>query len=259
MPPKDRQSPTSAATDNVLAWQEHGDQAARARAIASVEPLVWKLARQAHRRVGRLGLDLEDLVAAGREGATIATDRFDRNRGASYYAAAWQWIRERVNVMARHGVGVTSITHCTRLQTREIRLNRAAAEAESAGMSPNQALVHAATVVGIPPVDAVALHRRAHAVTWEAGKHDTPDDGEAEILAHAASVAAVLEECLAELSAREADIVRSRFLLAEPLGLAEIGVRYGVCKERIRQIERSALTGLRAALRRRGLRLEDML
>lgn len=259
MSPKDRQTQMRAATADVIAWQDHGDTKARARAIQSVEPMIWKMARQAHRRVGHLGVDLEDLVAAGREGATVATARFDRTRGADFPAAAWPSIRERIGRTARHGSGVVSISTSRNVETAEIDVNRAAAEAEASGMSPNQALVHAAAVAGVSPLHAVALARRSHAVTWEPGRHDVPDDGEAEIVAHAVSVAAVLEECLGELATRDADIVRSRFLAADEETLAEIGVRHGVSSERIRQLEKRALAGLRAALRRRGLRLDDLL
>lgn len=259
MSPKDRQSQMRAATADVIAWQDHGDTKARARAIQSVEPMIWKMARQAHRRVGHLGVDLDDLVAAGREGATIATARFDRDRCAPFISAAWQSIRERISQTARHGSGVASINSGTKLASVEIAVNRAAAAGESSGMTPNAALEHAAAVVGISPVHAVALARRSHAVTWEAEKHDVRDDGEAEIVAHAASVAALIEDCLAELAPREADIVRSRFLRADPETFSDIGKRYGVSGERIRQNERRAMADLRTALRRRGLRLEDLL
>lgn len=259
MSPKDRQTQMRAATADVIAWQDHGDHAARARAVQSVEPLIWKLARQARRRVGRFGVDLEDLVAAGREGATIATARFDRSRGAPFVSAAWQSVRERISRTARHGSGVASINSSTKLASVEIAVNRAAAVGESSGMTPNQAIEHAAAVVGISPVHAVALARRSHAVTWEAGKHDAPDDAEAVIVAHAASVAALIEDCLAELAPREADIVRSRFLRDDPETFSDIGKRYGVSGERIRQNERRAMTDLRTALRRRGLRLDDLL
>ena len=96
MSPKDRQTKMRAATADVIAWRDHGDASARARAIQSVEDLIWKHARRAHRRVGRFGVDLEDLVSAGWEGATLATDRFDRTRGVDFVAAAGPSISERI-------------------------------------------------------------------------------------------------------------------------------------------------------------------
>lgn len=154
--PKDRQTLMRAATADVIAWQDHGDTRARARAVASVEPMVWRLARQHHRRTSHLGVDLEDLVAAGREGATIATNRFDRTRGAPFSVAAWPSINGHIIATARHGSGVVSINQGTRVRDMEFTLNRAVIEAENAGMSPNQALEHAATVAGISATDAVA-------------------------------------------------------------------------------------------------------
>lgn len=185
-----------AATADVIAWQDHGDTKARARAIQSVEDMVWKLARRTHRRVGRLGVDIEDLVAAGWEGATIATNRFDASRGVDFAACARPSITERIERFARHASGVASIPQSNVAYRLEVVVNRATMDAENAGLTPNQAIEHAATVAGVSAVDAAAISRRSHAVSYEQEKHDhgsLADDG------HEASVTRLLTDCLAEL------------------------------------------------------------
>lgn len=244
-----------AATTDVIAWQDHGDDAARARAVQSVEAMVWYHARRAHRRVGRLGVDLEDLVAAGHEGAVIATNRFDRTRGVEFAAAANMGIAERVMVLARHGSGVTSLPKSNPAYALEIAINRATAEGEKAGLTTNESFSHAARAAGVSTSDAAAIARRSHAVTWDQAKHDRPADDDLEDR-HAASVARLIEECLAKLPPREADVVRRNVMGDRTL--LELGEDYGVSGVAMGQSKRRALEKLGKELRRR-LRPEDLL
>jgi RNA polymerase sigma-32 factor len=59
-----------------------------------------------------------------------------------------------------------------------------------------------------------------------------------------------LASSLAELSERERTIIRERRLREEGSTLEELGVRLGISKERVRQIEHRALMKLKAALLR---------
>jgi RNA polymerase primary sigma factor len=71
------------------------------------------------------------------------------------------------------------------------------------------------------------------------------------------ALTAEVERSLARLSPRQRDVVRLRFGLGghEPSTLDEIGHRFGLTRERIRQIEASALTRLRES----GSGLRDLL
>ena len=57
-----------------------------------------------------------------------------------------------------------------------------------------------------------------------------------------------VEDALETLSAREREIIVQRFLTEEKNTLADIGEKFGVSKERIRQIEAKALDKLKVAL-----------
>lgn len=109
--PKDRQTMMRAATADVIAWQDHGDLEARARAVASVEGFVRKAAGISWRRTRHLGIAFDELVAEGRLGALVAVDRFDRTRGAEYLAAAMWGIREHVTRAARRNSSPVAMPH----------------------------------------------------------------------------------------------------------------------------------------------------
>ena len=247
-----------AATADVIAWQDHGDHEARARAIASVEDLVWQLARRAHRRVGRFGVDLDDLVSAGWEGATVATERFDRARGVEFFAAASFAIHERVSLAARRMSGVVALPNSVGYRDLEIAVNRAAASGEGAGMSPDEALAHAATTTGISTVDATAIARRSHAVSFDPEKHDQELDGDDPLASlQAESIGRLLDDCLGVLTPREAEIVRAHHLGG--VTLVEIAAGAGTSAQRIGQIQIRAIGKLTSELRRRRLTAEDLL
>lgn len=68
-----------------------------------------------------------------------------------------------------------------------------------------------------------------------------------------------LDEALKSLSDREAAVLKMRFGLKgeKPLTLEQVGQKFGVTRERIRQIESKALRKLRHPSRRR--KLQDFL
>lgn len=55
---------------------------------------------------------------------------------------------------------------------------------------------------------------------------------------------AILHKCLAQLNEREQYIVRNRLLSEEPLTLNEVGEKFGISRERVRQIEDAAFKKL---------------
>ena len=56
------------------------------------------------------------------------------------------------------------------------------------------------------------------------------------------------------LDERELDILSERRLRDEPLTLEELGVRYGISRERVRQIENRAFLKLGAAVKKAAAR-----
>src|SRR5205085_2497324 len=83
-------------------------------------------------------------------------------------------------------------------------------------------LEHSVTDDGQAPLDRLA-----------AGGH-SPED-EACLSDERAQIHAALEQVVSELSPRERSIVRQRWLTDEPQTLEQLGVSFGVSKERVRQ------------------------
>jgi RNA polymerase sigma-32 factor len=104
-------------------------------------------------------------------------------------------------------------------------------------------------------------------MTWRLAHSDLPIDestdefddalttnGVESCVAHrelCAAVRDVAKDFVASLDTRHAEILRARFLEREPSTLQELGDRFGVSRERIRQIEESLLQRLRAQVRER--------
>jgi len=81
---------------------------------------------------------------------------------------------------------------------------------------------------------------------WLAGPHDV--EGAVADAQEAAALRATIEACLAKIDAREADVLRRRYLSDEPAVLQDLADEYGVSRQRVHQIEAIAIRRLRAAL-----------
>ena len=58
----------------------------------------------------------------------------------------------------------------------------------------------------------------------------------------------ILEKCIKELNEREQYIVRNRLLSYEPKTLSEVGEKFGISRERVRQIEEAAMKKLKESV-----------
>jgi len=222
-----------------------GSQAAKEKLVRANLRFVVNIAKKYQRR----GLPLEDLISEGNIGLLRAIDRFDVEKGYHFISYAVWWIRQ-------------SILNAINEKSRTIRLpvNRAMelAQIESAmeqGASPPQRALRLLAVAREPiSLDApVGPGEDASPFgdTVEDRRAETQDD---RIIAQA--LRDDIKAILGTLARKEAEIIAARFGLngGRALSLRELGARYRLTKERIRQIEKKALRQLQAQAPRKILR-----
>jgi RNA polymerase primary sigma factor len=214
---------------------------ARARLIECNLRLVVSVAA---RYRGHSPLQLSDLVQEGNIGLHIGAERFDWRRGFRFSTYAYWWIRQ-------------AVTRAIAEKSRTIRLPVHASELLSRQPSLDELADH----LGVEREWLCEVRRAARLpLSLEAPLTDDGDltrgdmvDDEAaaeapRVAAEAADLADRLTQALDELPGRERQVLRLRFgLSGEPeRTLDEVASVLGVSRERIRQVESSALARLRA-------------
>ena len=209
----------------------------------------------AKKYVGR-GMDILDLVQEGNTGLMRAAMKYDHRRGYRFSTYATWWIRQAVS----RGVSDQARTiripvHMTEIINRLIRSSRKLSQ-EYGRDATNEELAKEMSIS--PEKVAEILKMTMFPISLE-----TPIGGDDESILSdfiqdrqmmpTAEMASCLilkeqiEEVLGELSDREHKILQLRFGLEDGRNrtLEEIGLVFGVTRERIRQIEMKALIKLR--------------
>ena len=232
-----------------------GYSAARDRMARANLRLVVNIAR---RYVGK-GLDLPDLIAEGNLGLLRAVEGFDPSRNTRFSTYAGYWIRQSIQ-RALINTGKT-IRIPASMARRLARWRRAAAELqEGLGRPPTQEEVAAHLSLPGRKLNLIEQAIRIHNAGPQA---DAAEDGQTldatlidvrvkapdDALIEADEVRQVLA-LLGRMGERAATVLRLRFGLdgEEPKTLKEIGERLGLTRERVRQIEREALSALRESM-----------
>jgi RNA polymerase sigma factor (sigma-70 family) len=210
-------------------------------------------------------MPLLDLIQEGNLGLMHAVDKFDWRRGFKFSTYATWWIRQAI------GRGIDNTSRTVRLpvhagdQARRIMRVRAQLEGES-GRLPTPAEL--ASTLQLPVSEVETLLR--YVVEPVSLAMPVGSEGDTELgdivadpwapspfdLVADAMLGSEIERLLAALGERERQILRLRYGLdrGEPRTLEEVGAELNLTRERIRQIERSALAKLRRPLADRGAR-----
>ncbi|MHC4061919.1 MAG: sigma-70 family RNA polymerase sigma factor [Planctomycetota bacterium] len=211
---------------------EDNDPWAREQLVRSNLRLVVNIAK----RYGDRGMSLGDLIEEGNLGLIKAVDYFDPHRGTRFSTYAAWWIKQSIkralleNVQPVHipTYMVALINNWRRTTAElEIRLGRGA-EVEEVANAMHLPVRKAKVINQI--VKILSSVRDAHG-----GDDIVADEEKTKVL-----------RLLNEIESREADVLRLHYGLdgRKPLTLRQIGEKLGLTRERIRQIQRDALTKL---------------
>ena len=235
-----------------------GDKEAREHMIKANLRLVVKIAHD----YDGLGLPLLDLISEGNIGLMKAVERFDPSKGGKLSTYGSWWIKQSIKrALANQSKTIRLPVHMVDKISKMRRL--AMKMQEALGREPtNEEL---AEEMDMLPAKVAAMRTAAikpaslDAPLGDDGDSsnfsDIVEDEKAEspyVQLEDKTVKAMLEEMLKTLNDREATILRYRFGLdgEDEKTLEEVGEKFGVTRERVRQIQNIALNKLRKMIQK---------
>ncbi len=242
----------SGSTRRTLNCMVEDGQAAREHLGRANTRLVVSIAK---RYMGQ-GLPFPDLIQEGNVGLMRAVDKYDYKRGNRFSTYATWWIRQAITrALAQKTRTIRIPLHMTErirqmyrtAQVLEQELGRRPTPEEIAGEMDL-------------PAEAIRgmMDASQHAIALERPVGDDGDSEFGDFIEDQDSPSPVesatqhllqetIEEVLSELTPRQSHILRLRFGLGggEPHTLEEIANKFGLSRERIRQLEKEALRRLR--------------
>ena len=229
-----------------------GDKEARSQMIRANLRLVVKIAHD----YGNLGLPLLDLVSEGNIGLMKAVERFDPAKGGKLSTYAAWWIKQSIKrALANQSKTIRLPVHLVDKISKMRRVAMKLQEelgrepsdeelGEELGISPSR--VGQMRTAAIRPASLDAPIGDDDSNNFSEVVQDENADTPYEMLEDK-TVTGMLQEMVKTLDQREATILRYRFGLdggAEKT-LEEVGQKFGVTRERVRQIQNIALNKLR--------------
>lgn len=254
-------SKLSPAERRDLNWVVKDGQRAKSHLLEANLRLVVSLAK---RYTGR-GMQFLDLIQEGNLGLIRAVEKFDYTKGYKFSTYATWWIRQAITrAMADQARTIRIPVHMVEVINKLARVQRQLLQDLGREPSPEEL----AAELDMTPEKVVEVQkygREPISLSTPLGEDgdsefgDLIEDTEAVVPADAVGFTMLqqeLERVLDSLHPREAGVIRSRFGLGDgvQMTLDQIGEKFGVTRERIRQIESKTMSKLRHPSRSQLLR-----
>ena len=245
--------PLSSADEVDLARKiKQGDERARNRLVEANLRFVVSVAKEYHNR----GVPLADLISAGNMGLITAAERFDEDKGFKFISYAVWWIRQAIlQTLAEQSRTVRLPLNKIGLLYKISKASRLLQQ-ERADAPPPEAIAEQLDVPVEDVKETLMCGRSVRSLdaTFREEEDQSlldvlPDDRQEspENQVMRGCLRGQIDSALNGLVERESEILRLYFGLdgEEPMTLDQIGARFGLTRERVRQIKEKALHRLR--------------
>jgi RNA polymerase sigma-32 factor len=247
-------------------YREDGDISAAHRLITGNLRFVVKVANEYR----QYGVKLLDLVQEGNIGLMMAVKKFDPDRGIRLISYAVWWIRAYIQNFILKSWSLVKIgtTQAQKKLFYKLSQTKDALMRLTGRNDDTEIAEHLA--VRTDEVTEMTSRLRARDASLDLELVEGDDytllstladerENQEELLAEKEQQQAargMADKALASLNSREQQIIRARILEDEPLTLQELADRFGISRERVRQLEQNALKKMKGALARCGAEVD---
>lgn len=249
---------------------ERGDERAKDCLAKAHLRLVYKIANENSGYCYRYGIDPQELCQTGTVGLMKALQKFDPERGFRVSTYAMWWIQAEIREYIYNSHGMVKLPFGG--ERKKLFFGLSSAKAALGIMDAGREL-RVEEVAGLAQkldvsVDIVTeMNRRLFSSDTSLNRPanpDDPDSGEIQDLIPSGEKTPeeivsgreeenarkeILKKALAALSERDKDILTKRRLQDRPVTLEALGAKYGISRERVRQLEDKAFAKVEKAIR----------